>query len=44
MNEFREVLIEYFQIFTIIPIIFGIILSIPIIIGLIKNKLDKTKG
>lgn len=44
MNEFREILIEYINAFVLIPIIFGTILSIPIVINLIKSKLDKKKG
>lgn len=44
MNEFKEALIEYINAFILIPIIFGTILSIPIVINLIKSKLDKKKG
>lgn len=44
MNEFRETLIEYINAFVLIPIIFGTILSIPIVIDLIKSKLYKKKG
>lgn len=43
MNEFREILMEYINAFVLIPIIFGTILSIPIVIDLIKSKLNKKK-
>ena len=44
MNEFRETLMEYINAFALIPIIFGTILSIPIVIDLIKSKSYKKKG
>lgn len=44
MDQFREVLIEYINAFVLIPIIFGTILSIPIVIDLIKSKSYKKKG